>query len=146
MDHGIYPLKNPHQRVSSDDNSNGSSGPKVEVDSFLDRDEREMAILGKRQQLKVGHCSVKRSQMVLHSHTSIAELRIHEYSWFLLYFDGDLGGHVLVSGRNQSGMNRCRDLTVFAVFSCTALPTADRRVWCTVISFVGLVILRSLYL
>lgn len=54
MDHGIYPMKNAHQRVSSDDKSNGSSGPKDEVDSFLDRDEREMAVLGKKQQLKVG--------------------------------------------------------------------------------------------
>ena len=47
-------MKTAHQRVSFDHNSNGSAGPKVEVDSFMDRDEREMAILGKKQQLKVG--------------------------------------------------------------------------------------------
>lgn len=60
MDHGIYPLKNAHQRVSSDDNYNGSAGPKVEVDSFMDRDEREMAILGKKQQLKVGRRNLEK--------------------------------------------------------------------------------------
>lgn len=54
MDHGIYPMKTAHHHVSSDHNSNGSAGPKVEVDSFMDRDEREMAVLGKKQQLKVG--------------------------------------------------------------------------------------------
>lgn len=59
MDHGIYPLKTAHHRASSDDNSNGSPGPKVEVDSFMDRDEREMAILGKKQQLKVGRRAVE---------------------------------------------------------------------------------------
>lgn len=60
MDHGIYPMKNAHQRVHSDVNSNGSAGPKVEVDSFMDRDEREMAILGKKQQLKVGRRDLER--------------------------------------------------------------------------------------
>ena len=50
----IYPMKTAHQRVSSDGNSNnGETGPKIETDSFADRDEREMAILGKKQQLKV---------------------------------------------------------------------------------------------
>lgn len=79
------------------------------------------------------------------SHTSIAEFRLHEYPRFLLHSNGDMGGHVLVSGPDQASLNRCRDLTVFAVFSCTASPTADQRVWCMVISFVGLVTLRSLY-
>ena len=59
MDHGIYPMKTAHHRAGSDDNSNGSPGPKVEVDSFMDRDEREMAILGKKQQLKVGRGSLE---------------------------------------------------------------------------------------
>ena len=37
-------------------------------------------------------------------------------------------------------------LTAFAVSSYTASLTVDQRVWCMVISFVGSVTLRSLYL
>lgn len=76
---------------------NSCEGRPNQWESIVDRDERELAMHGKKQVLKV--CGLTRGtgwKNAALTCNMLEELRLHEHTRFLLHLDGDMGGFIQV--------------------------------------------------